>query len=361
MPKKNIFKLVANICLIAIMIANINLMTFAEDEVDYVNSIQIVSYKADTYYIGPNRSVNISWEVLNADKVEITGNEDMQGYIVPLKGSLEVWPSETTTFIIKAYGKNGEVVRRNLMINVIKLEIKEFSVSQEEVTPGAIVLLSWNVPEALNVNINELTQKDLPSDGTVEINPYVTTKYTLEATGLDGSFVSREITVRVKEALITDFSADKEEVYCGESVVLSWDTCYFKSIKIVNLENKNLPLFGSEVVKPTGTTTYILEATAYDGTLKSKEITVRIKKVSINNFAADKSIISKGEMVKISWSTQNAQSCSIITNLGNKLINRQQNGMIAVTPNKNTTYQLIAADKMGNEVKKSVDIIIQGN
>lgn len=86
------------------------------------------------------------------------------------------------------------IEKSNFMTNI---KVENFSVSKEEVSQGESVLISWNVPNASNVNIIGLTDKDLPPDGVIEVTPSETTTYVLVATGFDWSFAIEKVTVKV--------------------------------------------------------------------------------------------------------------------------------------------------------------------
>ncbi|ACL77485.1 hypothetical protein [Ruminiclostridium cellulolyticum] len=354
MSKSKFTKIIVVICIAAMFITGTSILSFAEDGTVQQSNVQIVRFDADSYNITPNQSVTISWKVLNADKVEIT---NMAGQGLSHEGSLEVWLMETTTFTLKAYDANGEVTSRSITVNLEHLEIKKFTVSRNEISAGETVELSWDVSGATDVSIPELTEKDLPTFESIQIQPLKTTTYTLTAYGLDGGVVKGEVTVKVNEPEITDFSADKYELDPGDSATLSWNAPGFQTIKIVGLEDEgHLPLTGTLKVSPQQTTTYTLEATTYDGIVKSKQITVKVKKPVITSFTVDKPSITKGEMFKLSWTSEYADHCYLTTNYGNKLLNRQPNGGITVASSRDITFELTAVDKYGNEVKSKIEI-----
>ena len=250
-------------------------------------------------------------------------------------------------------------------------EINHFYATPASVNSGETVTLDWqttNVARVEIIGIEHVPEEGLATTGTTEIWPLTTTSYVLIAYGNNGMVVSKAFTVNVGvtgTVKIDFFKSTKILVTPGETVSLSWRIYNGKSARIIGIEHEDeclRPLEGEVEVWPLKTTTYILEATGFNGEVQSASITVNVKENTTNpeilSFISNKYNISKGEMITLSWTTNNTITCKITTSSGQTLPNRPPNGSISLTPNKTTTFTLIALDASGNETKQSLTITV---
>ena len=100
---------------------------------------------------------------------------------------------------------------------------------------------------------------------------------------------------------------------------------------------------GTVAVTPTGTTEYILTAKGPGGTSEARTtVTVTIPAPTVTLHAAP-ATIAPGESSRLSWSTTNADTCSITPDVGTI----DCNGSIGVTPTAATSYILTATGPGG--------------
>ena len=235
---------------------------------------------------------------------------------------------------------------------------------------GETITLTWKTTNVAKIEIRGIVspQEDLPTTGTLEVWPLTTTSYILIAYGTNGILVSQSFTVNVDitgTVKINLFESNKTSVGLGETVLLSWKISNGKSVRILGIEKEDdviRPLEGNLEVWPFKTTTYILEATGLNGEIATESITINVKETThpeILSFVSNNYTISKGEMITLTWNTKNAVKCTLETSTGLSLKDRKPNGLISVTPNKTTTFTLIAIDASGNEKKKSLTITIK--
>jgi len=314
----------------------------------------IVSFEADKTVIAPGEDVTLKWEVNNAESIIIKEIGDKE--LLP-QGSLVVNPYVDTTYTLVAKGYDGSVISKQVDIKVKAPVIVSFETDKTEIAPGEDVTLKWDVNNAESIIIKEIGDKELLPQGSLVVNPFVDTTYTLVAKGYDGVVISKQVDIKVKAPVIVSFETDKTEVVPGDTVILSWNVLYAKELRIIGVEKDQEVNIGSIEVWPLTTTTYILEVEGFDGSIINKELTVSVKSPLITSFTASKTTITKGEMIKLSWTTKNAVKCSIVTSQGQKLA-VPVNSSISLTPNKDIIFTLIAVDEEGNKAEKSIKIIV---
>lgn len=354
MKGKKLLKTLTFVCIMMVVFTCISAGSFAQAAYEPTKSPIINYFKTSSDNVVPGEIVTLSWRVLGAKEVLITGEEkDIE---CVLEDSVEVWPLATTVYTLHAYGFDGNEVTASVTVKVGAAEIKNFTAAPAEVAPGEAVTLSWDVYNAESVTVNGVVNQP---QGSMVVNPYESTTYTLNATGYDGIPVSTSVSVKVKSPEIISFTADKTEVVPGDTVLLSYDVLYAKSISIEGIEK--LPEGNAATIEvwPMVTTTYVLKAEGYDGSVITKEVTVTVKSPIITSFKSSKYEIAKGEMITLSWNTRNAVKCSIEASSGQKLVNVPVNGSIAITPNKDISFTLIATDSAGSQDKKTVNITIK--
>jgi hypothetical protein len=251
--------------------------------------------------------------------------------------------------------------------------IESFYAGPVIVDSGKTTVLHWKVTNATAIEIigiNQEPQEMLPLEGSAEVWPMVATSYILIAHGFDGNAVSKSVTVSVGlkgEVGIDYFKASSSYVNIYEPATLSWRAHNAKSVRLLGIDGKLEELVspeGSMQVWPIKTTTYVLEATGYNGETTIASITVNVKggtvsKPEILTFTASKTTISHGYLVTLTWTTKNVVKCKLTTNDGAVLQNRPANGSISVTPNQTKTFTLTAYGADGREVQSSLTIIVQ--
>ena len=75
---------------------------------------QVLSFTANPASIQPGGSVTLTWAVVNADRISI----DPAIGIVQTRGSLDVRPSQTTTYTISALGRGGAATKKSVTVTV---------------------------------------------------------------------------------------------------------------------------------------------------------------------------------------------------------------------------------------------------
>jgi hypothetical protein len=252
------------------------------------------------------------------------------------------------------------------------VRIVKFTADATTINAGETVMLSWQVSGASRVELLGMEKQDeevLPVTGSLEVWPMVTTNYTLIAYGINGNVVSRSFTVNVGNkgnVKIRYFLASATKVTTGQTVLLRWSVANGAGVRIIGIEKEDeavRPLQGSVEVWPETTTTYILEATGFNGEVTSASVTVNVvttQAPQISGFKASKTKIKRGMMVNLRWITQNAFYCTIVTSDGITLPKRVPVGSIWVMPDVTKTYTLTAYGANGAQTKATLTITVNG-
>jgi hypothetical protein len=250
--------------------------------------------------------------------------------------------------------------------------IESFYSDTAVIESGNTVTLNWKVTNAAEIEIIGIEKGDeidLPLEGSLEVWPMVTTSYVLIAHGLDGTVAAKSFTVNVGASgtvQIDYFKVTPLVVSPQQPILIAWRILNGVSTRILGISSKDdetiRPVEGSLEAYPEETTVYLLEATGVNGEVASMAIAVNVTQTAlpkILSFTASKTVISKGEMITLSWTTENAVNCIIRTSDGAELPNRPPNGKIAVTPNKTKTFTLYAYNASGQEVWATLEIVVK--
>lgn len=138
------------------------------------------------------------------------------------------------------------------------------------------------------------------------------------------------------------FNAEPSAIMLGESSTLTWTTKDADSVAIAPTFGTVEPN-GTVAVTPTGTTEYILTAKGPGGTSEARttvSVTIPAPTAALH---ATPATIAPGGSSRLSWSTTNADSCSIMPDVGAI----DCNGSISVTPTAATNYILTATGPGG--------------
>jgi hypothetical protein len=332
----------------------------------------INSFTTSATDITLGETVTLAWDISDAVSIEILGLEKQPEEGLPLVGELEIWPLASTSYILNAYGENGSMISASVDVNVDtigEVEILSFTATPTQIQLGETVLLKWQVQNAKSIEIiglEKLPEKELPVlEGELEVWPMATTTYVLQAVGYQGEITSMPITVSVVNdpVSIESLSIDPEEIVLGETATISWSAPNASKVNISGVDG-DLPAEGSVEVKPeeAGTITYEVTATGASGDVATDSIDLVVtepeSEVTITSFEASAYEVSRGTLVKLSWTTENADGCMIVTSDGITLTNRPANGSISLTPNITRSYTLIAYDADGNTDEKTIEIVV---
>ncbi len=282
--------------------------------------------------------VTLSWETANSDGVTIDHGIGQQG----VTGSIDVTPSETTTYSITAVGPGGQA---NASVTVTVLDggdpsITRFDSTPTTIAPGGRAELSWDTDNVEGTSIDQGVGAQL-AKGSVFVSPAQTTTYTLTAFG-NGQQVTAQVVVTVAGAnqpVISAFTAQPQATLPGGTTTLNWTTQSAASVDIDHGVGNGLPANGSVQVTPTMTTTYTLYAHGSGSdAMATVTVTVNAAPPQVASFNASPASINAGGQSTLTWTTQNATSVVIDNGVGTQPVN----GSAVVNPTQPTQYTLTA-------------------
>ncbi len=152
---------------------------------------QNITFNADKLRIGIGQPVNLSWNVENAEYVDI---DNGVGTGLPLSGNVDVYPTIDTTFMLTAKGYEGVAdANQYLTIDVVNNSvINSFNASEFNITKGDSVVFNWDVTDSEELNLQPYgSVSGIPTGSqSIIFNDIGSFDYTLESTSLNGTIVS---------------------------------------------------------------------------------------------------------------------------------------------------------------------------
>ncbi len=234
----------------------------------------ISSFTSSSLSIKAGDSITLTWSVLNAQTLSISGIGDVTG-----KTSVVVTPNANSVYTLTATSSAG-TVSSALTINIASASaplINLFTTSASLVFAGGSATLNWNVTNATTVSISGI---GVVTGTSKVVTPAVNTTYTLTATNTNGSTIS-SVTINIAPApIIATFTASAATITNGDSTALTWSVM---NATTLNISGIGVVTGTTKVVNPTTTTTYTLTATGIGGiATKSVIITVNPAVVVVN-------------------------------------------------------------------------------
>jgi hypothetical protein len=247
------------------------------------NLPSILSFTASPSAISSGSSTSLSWSVLNATGVTISGVGP-----VPTTGSLTVSPSATMTLTLTAQNSAGS----NYATTTITVTtaptppatgsrpgIYTFSISPSSISSGGSATVSWDIYNATSVYIDHGIG-NVSSSGSTIIYPTASATYTLTAQNSYGTTTAARniavsapvVTPAYSWPTISDFHCSNTTVVRGNQAKLYWTVSNADTIVIDNGIGSVGPT-GATYIYPTVTTTYTLQATSGANTV-AQSVTV---------------------------------------------------------------------------------------
>jgi hypothetical protein len=301
--------------------------------------VQIVRFQASPTNIRTGQTSTIDWQVLNADSVTITG----LGTVDNKNGTRAVTPTKTTQYLLTARNKVSEATATTT-ITVEELPVAQFlacSVSPTNISAGESATITWATSNADSVAISGGIGA-VAANGQKVVSPTDTTTYTLTATNARGP-VTCNVTVTVGQGSvprIVSFTANPTSIQSGQASTLSWSVENATNVSITSLGT--VQNAGTQDVRPTQTTTYVLTASNKNGQVTANAtVTVTAgpgNEVALAACTASPAVSAKpGDPVVLSYTATNAIGVSI-----SGVANATVTGPVTVNPLTNTTYTVTA-------------------
>ncbi|MEN8907836.1 MAG: hypothetical protein ABF289_17940 [Clostridiales bacterium] len=340
---------------------------------DNLESVAIDSFSASEYSISPDTDVELTWVVRNEKDIEMIDSDGNNVEISNKESTVIVSPDKTITYTLTATA-NDEIEKATITINVVKSEgiaevkINKFFADRTLVPKGSVVYLNWSVDNAEKVTLDYLTDNwysEVDSSGSKMVIIYETRTFELNTTDVKGNTLTTSITIDVEaeedmdQASISEFESTSYSVEAEETFSLNWGINNAVESTLTDSDNNITELSSLESGKIDltieDTTIYTLTAVGKNGLKVTAKIIVEVKdpsETNIKKFYASSYNVTVGELVKLTWDVENVSSSFISTSDGYILEDIDTSGSVYVTPNKTTTYKLIAYS-VGQEVKIS--------
>lgn len=257
-------------------------------------------------YVGDE--IKLSWAVNGEAKSYIDGVYESKNYC-----ERRLAEEGNNTFTLKV--SNGfKETRRTLGIKAYPLPNIDLSASNVTLHKNTSeeATITWKVENASKVLLcHDGSSEEIEHSGNKRTSPQKTTKYTIEAIGLDGKRrVEKTITIGVYSPAEVSFTADKNTVLSKRAVELSWSVSNAKKIELIGWGK--VPNKDHKTIEPEKDTTYTLKVTDAFGT---KEHRLRIKTLPLPKikFSTNKKKLNKdkGEAATLSWDIQNGTSMTL--------------------------------------------------
>lgn len=314
--------------------------------------VRILFFIADPTTITTGQSSTLSWQVLNATTVTISGIGN-----VAAQGSAPVSPGTTTTYTLTATNNvNTETATATIVVNPLQTKLLYCYASPTNIIAGESATLNWSTSNADSVTIQPGIGNVAKSGNTV-VSPNTSTTYTITATGSNGqSTDSCNIAVTVTAGQlprIIRFSAVPPTINSGQTSTLLWVVENADTVNI-NQGVGNVSLGGTQDVSPAATTVYTLTATNKTGSVTA-QATVNVNVIpppKVVSFTATPPVSpAPGTKVTLACNTTGATS---ITLAG--VLFLPPNPTFVVFPTQDTTYSCIATNQQGQTDTATVTV-----
>jgi len=299
-------------------------------------TVKIVRFEATPSTVKAGQSVNIVWEVQDADEVTISGI----GKVDARAGTSTVTVDTTTVYQLTAKNKNSEQ-NKTLTVTVDRPDarILRFSATPANIGRGEASTLAWETENADTVEISGIGT--VQKSGTAPVTPTDSTTYTITARNRYGQVTATAaVTVGPAQApRIIRFAATPVEILPTEQASLIWQVENATEVTISGIGK--VESTGTSTVSPKENTSYTITAKNSLGEVSAVATVGVIEPVKILDFVASPSTAAKaGDPVQLTWSTTNATEV-IITGVGPVAAN----GSVTVNPASDVSYSLIAYGK----------------
>jgi hypothetical protein len=203
----------------------------------------------------------LSWTSTNAVSAKLNGTS------VAVNGSLTVQPTATTAYTIVVTDSLGHTASSGVSVGVSTPATGTVAAgviaSPSSITSGQTSVITWDTKNAVSATLNG---KAVALNGSISVQPSITTAYKIVATGSDGKTDWGSATVNVAAAatgpVAAGANASPAVITSGQTSVITWTT---KNAVSATLNGTSVPLTGSMAVYPTVKTTYKVVATGATG------------------------------------------------------------------------------------------------
>lgn len=337
-----------------------------------------VTLQAEPPIIDKGQTTKLIWTTQKAASASI---DNGVGTVSPVSGgSIEVKPSQTTTYKITAYCLFGGSASATAIVVVGPEPRVVIDLVPTFIYEGQTAQIQWQAFNVREASIDQGIGKVFAGNptnygnGTLSVRPIETTTYTISGVGLQGSLVSAQATLIVATVPRVTLKADPSSINYGDASDLVWTTKYADTAEIDNGVGSVSPVSAGQLsVSPTKTTLYTITAKKTYRQPNGAEITL-IAKASAYVFVnwpgplvtleADPARIRQNDLSKLKWTIRYATEAVIDNGVGIVYQNgdgRPVTGEASVRPLSTTTYRITARDGEGRTVSAEATIEVSNS
>ncbi|MEM8768218.1 MAG: hypothetical protein AAGE43_12280 [Pseudomonadota bacterium] len=273
----------------------------------------VVSLSADRTTVDAGDSVRLTWTATNATSCSASGG---WGGSRSTNGSLQVGPlNNTVQFQLDCTGPGGSdsASRTITVVQPTPRPSVNLSANPSTVTSGSASSLSWTTSNAESCQAAGAWSGARSTDGSASTGTLSETQsYTLTCSGAGGSR-SASVTVQVDQPAAPSVSLNISDstLERGESASLSWSANNADSCSASGLWSGSRGTSGSTTVSPTASGNYELRCTGPGGSdTATVAVTVSAPPPPTVSLNASSNAVQEGDNVTLSWSSNNATTCS---------------------------------------------------
>jgi pSer/pThr/pTyr-binding forkhead associated (FHA) protein len=224
-------------------------------------------------------------------------------------GQIVVTPGQTATYELAGKNLIGIAATGSIQVQVLTATITAKTDSLKQ--PGDPVTLEWDAENATSVTIEPSDEIGTPPlKGSAVVHPQTSTVYHLVAKNDQyGISVTQDVTAAFGASKITKFQPDKDHVYPGDAVTLTWEASPGTRLTLKTSPDdpgQDVTQRTSMLMYPATTTTYLLVATNPDGTASPPSpVTVTVTGFKAPTITPVKPI-SAGQSATLSWQVAGA-------------------------------------------------------
>lgn len=331
-----------------------------------IQAVPTITFNSDNYRIGAGSQAQLSWDVLNAQSVNI---DNQIGTNLSIKGNQTVNPVSTTTYTLTANGYEDKTNTKSLTINVVPDSIiSSFTSDKTKVTIGDSVLFAWNVndSEGLELNPYGLIDKSKTSESIVQ-NTIGDTNYVLKTKSLSGrNNESAGISIHTYGMpTITDYKVNNTKsinVEANDELTFTWNGNNISKYKIDNQEVSGLTTKIN--AKPdSGTYTYTLVAENEAGKTISDTVSVKVVNAGLISLLNAPAAVYINEPFNINWTTSYLKDIKLSSSTGSGITSdvlvSGNSQTIIPTGSGSYTYTLKGLNEADKEKTKSTNVIVE--
>lgn len=314
----------------------------------------IQSFEVDRAAVRPGETVQVSWRVADAARIEIAPG--LLPVTDQLSGTVTSPPlQDTVTYTLFASSDVGET-QRAVTVTVVtgKAEILSFGADPALIEPGQSSTLRWQTSGALAVKVEAVGGAVLyegqDGAGEVDVQPATSTTYRLTIEGDDTGPKTQDAQVLVgAQPRVISFVPDAAQITEGSSTTLRWQVEAAEQVEIRDQDDNMVltagPNQGTQSVSPLATSTYTLIATSAVGTAQQSTTVTVLPPGSprITRFEVTPANLVAPGAVTVTWETADADIVDLEAD-GESVptFPRTPSGTLSVDVASDTTFTLVA-------------------